>query len=59
MSQHQPFAALRHLGFRLFFVGNVIAMLAHNMEHVINVGMLGEVVGIRGSFAMSAACGCW
>jgi MFS family permease len=35
MSQHQSFAALRHPGFRMFFIGNATAMLADNMEHVI------------------------
>jgi MFS family permease len=36
MSQHQSFAALRHPGFRMFFIGNAITMLADNMEHVIS-----------------------
>ncbi len=36
MSQHQSFAALRHPGFRMFFIGNATAMLADNMEHVIS-----------------------
>jgi MFS family permease len=35
MSTHQSFAALRHPGFRMFFLGNATAMLADNMEHVI------------------------
>lgn len=36
MSQPQSFAALRHPGFRMFFIGNATAMLADNMEHVIS-----------------------
>jgi MFS family permease len=36
MTQHQSFAALRHPGFRMFFLGNATAMLADNMEHVIS-----------------------
>lgn len=36
MSQHQSFAALRHPGFRMFFIGNATTMLADNMEHVIS-----------------------
>jgi len=35
-SQHQSFAALRHPGFRMYFVGNASAMLADNCEHVIS-----------------------
>lgn len=35
MTQHQSFAALRHPGFRMFFLGNATAMLADNMEHVV------------------------
>ena len=35
MPKHQSFAALRHPGFRMFFLGNATAMLADNMEHVI------------------------
>ncbi len=31
----QSFGALRHPGFRVFFVGGVLAMLADNVEHVI------------------------
>ena len=36
MSQSQSFLALRHPGFRMFFIGNATAMLADNMEHVIS-----------------------
>lgn len=36
MTQHQSFAALRHPGFRMFFIGNACTMLADNMEHVIS-----------------------
>jgi MFS family permease len=36
MSNAQSFAALRHPGFRMFFIGNATAMLADNMEHVIS-----------------------
>ena len=37
MSQpHQSFAALRHPGFRMLFIGNALAMLADNMEHVVS-----------------------
>ncbi len=35
MTQLKSFAALRHPGFRMFFIGNATAMLADNMEHVI------------------------
>lgn len=40
MSQHQSFVALRHPGFRMFFLGNATAMLADNMEHVISYWMM-------------------
>jgi MFS family permease len=40
MTEHQSFAALRHPGFRLFFMGNALAMLADNMEHVISYWMM-------------------
>lgn len=33
---HRSFAALRHSGFRWFFIGNATAMLADNTEHVIS-----------------------
>lgn len=36
MSQHQSFAALRNPAFRVFLLGNALAMLADNMEHVIS-----------------------
>jgi MFS family permease len=36
MANTQSFAALRHPGFRMFFIGNATAMLADNMEHVIS-----------------------
>lgn len=32
----QSFAALRHPGFRWFFLGNALAMMADNIEHVIS-----------------------
>ena len=32
----QSFSALRHPGFRWFFVGNALAMMADNIEHVIS-----------------------
>lgn len=35
MSEHRSFAALRHPGFRMFFLGNATTMLADNMEHVV------------------------
>ncbi|MES1191212.1 MAG: MFS transporter [Steroidobacter sp.] len=39
----QPsFAALRHSGFRMFFIGNATAMLADNMEHVISYWVLND-----------------
>lgn len=34
--EHRSFAALRHPGFRWFLLGNSIAMLADNTEHVIS-----------------------
>jgi MFS family permease len=33
---HVSFAALRHSGYRLFFLGNTTAMMADNIEHVIS-----------------------
>ena len=30
------FSALRHPGFRWFFIGNALAMMADNIEHVIS-----------------------
>jgi len=39
---NQSFAALRHPGFRMFFVGNATAMLADNMEHVISYWVLND-----------------
>ena len=36
MSSPQSFAALRNPGFRIFVIGNTLAMLADNMEHVIS-----------------------
>jgi MFS family permease len=42
MSQHQSFAALRHPGFRLFFIGNACTMLADNMEHVISYWVMNQ-----------------
>ncbi len=38
----QSFAALRHPGFRMFFIGNATAMLADNMEHVISYWVLND-----------------
>jgi predicted MFS family arabinose efflux permease len=37
---HTSFAALRHPGFRMFFVGTATAMLADNIEHVISYWVL-------------------
>lgn len=36
----QSFAALRNPGFRMLFMGNALAMLADNMEHVISYWMM-------------------
>jgi hypothetical protein len=32
----RSFAALRHPGFRFFFIGMAVTMLADNIEHVIS-----------------------
>jgi len=42
MSHHQSFAALRHPGFRMFFIGNATTMLADNMEHVISYWVMNQ-----------------
>jgi hypothetical protein len=33
---HASFAALRHPGFQMYFLGTATAMLADNIEHVIS-----------------------
>ena len=38
----QSFAALRHPGFRWFFFGNALAMMADNIEHVISYWVIFE-----------------
>jgi MFS family permease len=35
-TEHRSFAALRHAGYRWYFIGNATAMLADNTEHVIS-----------------------
>src|SRR5581483_3040532 len=35
-SRHPSFTALRHRGYRLFFAGSALAMLADSIEHVIS-----------------------
>ena len=44
---HASFAALRHPGFQMYFLGTAAAMLADNIEHVIS----GRVIGV---FSMAA-----
>jgi MFS family permease len=53
---NQSFAALRHPGFRMFFVGNATAMLADNMEHVISYWVLNDQFHLPalGGFAVIA-----
>lgn len=36
----QAFAALRHRGFRIYFVGSTLAMMADSVEHVISYWMI-------------------
>ena len=41
--QHAPrhsFAALRHPGFRAYFIGNALAMMADSIEHVISYSVM-------------------
>ncbi|HXM85665.1 MAG TPA: MFS transporter [Stellaceae bacterium] len=35
-AEHRSFAALRHPGFRAYFIGGWVAMMADNVEHVIS-----------------------
>jgi MFS family permease len=37
---HVSFAALRHPGFRLYFIGGALAMMADSVEHVISYWMV-------------------
>lgn len=39
-AEHESFAALRHPGYRWFFTGNAVAMMADNTEHVISYWVL-------------------
>ena len=41
-SSQPSFAALRHSGYRWFFAGNALAMLADNIEHVISYWLIFE-----------------
>ena len=36
VAEHRSFAALRHPGFRAYFIGGWVAMMADNVEHVIS-----------------------
>jgi len=56
----QPsFAALRHRGFRAYFITSALAMMADNIEHVISYWVMFEkfhspALGGRGADALAA-----